>query len=122
MLRSGCCVFGAYSKNPTCEKWANDVYDQVECLILLHVDDILYIGSTYWETIFLDAISCYDHGAVECLSVGQPIIYCRMKICQTGGTAVSVSQQDFYSNLSPLDASAIVQNGKFVGNDAKRGN
>ena len=64
---------------------------------------------------FSHAISCYDHGAVGCLAVDHPILYCGMQILQKIARAVSMSKKDFYSKLAPLGAASIVKNGKFSG-------
>ena len=120
MLRSDCCVFGVFSSDSVHATWSKDIYDKVECLILLHVDDILFIGSDHWKKIFLHAISGYDHGVVECLSPEHPILYCGMLVSQSLHRVISLSQKDFYSKLAPLDISSIVKNGKFLVNESKR--
>ena len=70
--------------------------------------------------LFLRAIQEYDHGSVEQLSHGSPITYCGVEISQSSERIVSVSQADFYPNLTPLDSHAILKDGRFAINVAKR--
>ena len=120
MLRSGCCVFVVFSTKGADEKWAKGEVGHVECLILLHVGDLLSIWSVAWKSVFLQAIKEYGHGDVDQLSTDNPITYCGMKICQSGDRIVSLSQKDVYPKLISLDSPAILEGGRFIINEANR--
>ena len=92
----------------------------VQCLILLRVDDVLFIGSLKWKAAFPRSIKEYEHGTIDQLPPDTPIAYCGMKISQTLDRIIRLSQGDFYRKLAPLDPSSIFKGGRFIINEAKQ--
>ena len=118
-LRSDCCVFGCF-KDTTNDVWATGIKSAVQCLILLHVDDIIYVGDNACKEKFLTAIKEFEHGPVEYLGVNSEIVYCGISIRMNRERSVSLSQCAFYNKMVELQERDILKDGKFIIPELKR--
>ena len=92
-LRSDCCVFGCFGGGSS-DVWAEGIRSDAQCLILSHVDDIIFIGDEIRKQQFVRAIQEFDHGPIDVLGVGCDIVYC--------GMTIRINREDMCPSLKKL--------------------
>ena len=80
----------------------------VVALILVHVDDIIYIGDAARLKIFKKCIDEFAHGEFEYLVPGSELKYCGISIAVNKERQISLSQEEFYAKVIPLQNSDFV--------------
>ena len=83
-------------------------------LIVVHVDDIIYVGNAGEYKLFLSSIGNFRHGDVAILSAKEPFVFCGLRITLLPPKSVRIDQNEFESMITPLGRSALINRDKML--------
>ena len=89
---------------------------KIRAIVLVHVDDIIFLGSVEERTIFQKGIDSLVHGEYEHLTEQSPVVFCGMHISIDKQRVLTLSQQEFYSRIVPLELHEVLTKGKIIMN------
>ena len=99
-LKTDHCVFGRHSKVSSCSHPLTIAGRRVSALILLHVDDIIFIGTNEERQNFVRCVGTFNHGPVEELSPSNGLTYCGIDISLSTHRRLSLSQKSYYQKIA----------------------
>ena len=79
-LRTDHCVFGRHVKVPSCSHPLAIAGRRVSALILLHVGDVIFVGSEEERRNFVRCVGTFSHGPIGELSASNGLTYCGIDI------------------------------------------
>ena len=86
----------------------------VAALVLVHVDDIIFIGDKVRKEWFKRCIDEFEHGEFEELTPISALKFCGISISITPDRRLSLSQEEFYDKIMPLHIRDFVLNNELV--------
>ena len=88
---------------------------RVSALILLHVDDIIFVGSDDERRNFVRCVGTFNHGPIEELSVSNGLTYCGIDISLTVPRCLILSQKSYYQKIDLVTWETMLSpNGKLL--------
>ena len=114
-LKTDHCAFGRHVKVPSCSHPLAIDGRRVSALILLHVDDIISVGSEEERRNFVRFVGTFNHGPIEELSVSNGLTYCGIDISVTVPRCLILSQKSYYQKIGLVTWDTILaSNGKLL--------
>ena len=86
----------------------------VEAVILIHVDDIIYVGRPRERANFESRINFFLRGDIEELRIGTPLAFCGIEANLFEDRHITLSQLGFYRQIPELHLNHFVQDNKIL--------
>ena len=109
-LKADRCVFSRYrdlEKNE--EGHTPGATRIITCIVVIHVDDIIFSGIHSDYTDLRRALSELKHGEWEELKVGEEIIFFGIVLGLKEGRVIDMTQQPYYSKIKPLVKTEFIE-------------
>ena len=87
---------------------------KIRAIVLVHVDDIIFLGSVEERTLFQHGIDSLVHGEYEHLTENSPVVFCGMSISIDHKRVLTLSQKEFYSRIVPFEMHEVLEKGKII--------
>ena len=119
-FKTDCCLFGKYERvsknaarlNP---HWiVSETGNRLVCVIMLHVEDMIFTGTADSRNAFLSRISTLAHSPVQYLPLESDLAFCSVEIHLNKDRSIELSQRTFYSKLNDIQANDILQRDRFI--------
>ena len=81
---------------------------------MLHVDDMLFTGTSFPCNLFIKCIGSLAHSPVQFLSTENSLTFCVADITLNIDRTIELSQEAFYPKLSLPQAQDIIRDSRFV--------
>ena len=115
---SDCCLFGRYAESSSMKDSSHSSH--LIFLVMLHVDDMLFCGSKTECDRFEKVLRIFDYSPPEMLSTDSALTFCGIEISYSSDHTVELSQDSFYSKITPIIKEDIVKENRFIGNRTSR--
>ena len=86
----------------------------VSGLLVVHVDDIMYVGNEVEYKLPLSTIGDFLHGDVAILSGGESFVFFGLRIAILPPKSIRIDQNEFASLMNPLGRSVLINNGEML--------
>ena len=94
--------------------FSQEVLQHLNCIIMLHVDDILFVSTGAGRQEIENAIREFAHIGFLYLSVADPITFCGVEIRLMRDATIEISQHEFYDKLAAPKSAELVSNNCFI--------
>ena len=103
--KTDCCLFGLYRVVSEAERklnpqWAlNKDNKRLECLVMLHVGDMLFTGTQKSRGLFAQRVETMARIPTQFLSTSSPLIFCGVEIVLNQDRTIELSQNHLSRNF-----------------------
>ena len=115
-LHCDCCLFAKYRSVSVAESlsFPPNTTKYLDCIIMLHVDDLLYVGNAQGCSVVESSLAQFDHSGFSYLDVDAPLTFCGIEISRLKDASVELSQQHFYEHIVAPPVEEFLKNDVFA--------